>query len=134
MDLKFQSIGSDGSHQHGVAVYPLPALHIQEAGSELNSYRNNLDMSPEHLSSLELRLQKIHDLARKHHTPPEHIHEILPSLEQKKAALTGLEAHLKALDTSSSLLIQRYEQTAKKVTTERRKNAKKLSKKITELR
>ena len=108
-------------------------IHLQEAESELNSYRQNLDLSPERLQEIENRLNLISDLARKHHVNPEQLTEVHASLQQKVDQLKNLDEHLLELETSLSSLTDDYNKVAKKLTASRKKLAKSLAKIITEL-
>lgn len=57
-----------------------PAVYLQEAGTELNHYCEQLDLSAEKLETMKFRLSLLHDLARKHHISPEELIDVKKSL------------------------------------------------------
>ena len=109
------------------------AIHLQEAGSSLNSYRNQLDLSPEKLHALESRIQLIHDIARKHHCPPEQLNDTKTSLEQKIATLENSDLHLETLQQTELNVLNQYQKQAQSVSRSRHKHAAILSEKVTTL-
>ena len=108
------------------------AIHLQEAGNELHHYRDHLDLSPENLATIEERLTKIHDLARKHHTNPESLLEIQQSLAEKLQRLENVDVRLDALEQAIKQQTNHYEKSAVKLTASRKKAAKALEKSITQ--
>lgn len=107
------------------------AIHLEEAGSELNQYRNALDLSPENLATIEQRLTVIHDLARKHHVNPDALIDVTKSLEQKIDALEKIDIEIDNIKTDQQQLIEQYNKLAKKLTKKRQQAADILNKKIT---
>lgn len=108
-------------------------IHVQEAQSELNSYRQSLDLSPERLSEIEQRLNLISDLARKHHIEPESLLDVQQSLSQKIEQLNNLDEHLADLKQQQQDILANYQKQANALTNKRAKLAKSLGKTITEL-
>ena len=109
------------------------AVHLEEAGNELTHYLNTIDLSPEKLASLETRLDQYYQLSRKHHTSPEELYEVLPSLTQKLNTLLALEDEIISLQEKSQQILQQYSVVAKKVTARRKKSAITMSQKVTQL-
>jgi len=107
------------------------AIHLQEAGDELQQYRNSLDLSPETLATIEQRLTDIHALARKHHVNPENLAEIQKSIEQKLQQLDNVDLHIETLEQAQKMTLSQYKKIAEKLTESRKKVAKKLDKAIT---
>ena len=108
------------------------SIHLQEAGDELNHYRNHLDLSPENLQVIEQRLTLIHDLARKHRVAPEALPGVIKSLQQTIEALENNEAQIDTLRRFQDQLIGQYQSVAGKLSDSRVKAAKMLEKSITE--
>lgn len=106
-------------------------INLQEAGDELHHYRNALDLDPESLASIELRLSQIHDLARKHHVNPEQLSDVLIALQQKVTQLENIDSEIQILNDAKQKLMQQYQQLAEKLTASRHKAANVISKKIT---
>jgi len=106
-------------------------IHLQEAGTEMNHYQRNLELSPEHLHQIEMRLSLIHDLARKHHVNPEALISVHQSLRQKMDALKNIDTHLENLADNIIALEKQYQLIAKKLTLSREKAAKHISHEVT---
>jgi DNA repair protein RecN (Recombination protein N) len=69
---------------------------IGDAVRDLRAYDDALDSDPEHLSTLDDRLNQIHELARKHRVTPQRLHEHQQSL---RAELDSLSTDRSALQT-----------------------------------
>jgi len=108
------------------------AIHLQEAGNELQHYCETLIIDPEKLAEIEGRLNLIHQLARKHRTTPESLFTIQTELQNRIALLEQADSELKQLETQRTQLIQDYQIVANQLTTCRKKAAESLNKKVTE--
>ena len=106
------------------------AIHLQEAGNELNHYRNQLDLSPERLGSIEERLTLIHDLARKHHVTGEQLPEVIHSLNQQIDTLENIDTHLATLNARQDSILKTYTTHAVKLTNLRQEASIALSEKV----
>ncbi|MDF1654407.1 MAG: DNA repair protein RecN [Coxiellaceae bacterium] len=124
---------SDEQLDSAKALLNTACIHVQEAESELNSYRQGLDLSPERLQQIETRLNIISDLARKHHVEPEALKEVQSSLQQKVEQLKNLDEHLIELQQQQKTILIDYKKVATKLTASRKKLAKSLAKTITTL-
>ncbi|MDF1796501.1 MAG: DNA repair protein RecN [Coxiellaceae bacterium] len=131
---QLNSVGfSDEQLDSAKALLNTACIHVQEAESELNSYRQSLDLSPERLQQIEQRLNIISDLARKHHVEPEALKEVQISLQQKVEQLKNLDEHLIDLEQQQKTILADYKKVATKLTASRKKLAKSLAKTITTL-
>ncbi len=131
---QLNSVGfSDEQLDSAKALLNTACIHVQEAESELNSYRQSLDLSPERLQQIEQRLNIISDLARKHHVEPEALKEVQISLQQKVEQLKNLDEHLVELEQQQQTILTDYKKVATKLTASRKKLAKSLAKTITTL-
>lgn len=108
------------------------AIHLNEAGSELQSYRNQFDLSGHNLEEIESRLSIIYDLSRKHHCAPENLPELQRSLEQQLEQLTTSDEKIARLQEHQLVLEKTYHEIAKKLTLKRKKSAILLEKEITQ--
>lgn len=106
------------------------AIHLNEAGSGLQSYRDHFDKSGLNVGDIESRLGIIYDLSRKHHCNPEDLHELHHSLQKKLDTLLNLDEKINALKHHQAELIIQYKKLAEKLTDKRKKSAKKLEKHI----
>ena len=114
-----------------VAALLAPAtIQVEEAARAVRDYRRRLDLDPEELARVELRLSAIHALARKHRIRPEE----LPALEQATAA--RLEALADATDASTLAraadeAAKNYDALAATLSSKRASAAKTLAKRVT---
>jgi DNA repair protein RecN (Recombination protein N) len=69
-----------------VSLLDAAQIQLDEAGSTLERLRDDLDLDPERLQSLDARLARLHDLGRKHRVPIEAL------AEHREAVLTELES------------------------------------------
>ena len=105
-------------------------IHLQEACTEMQDYRESLDLSPERLHTIEKRLEKIYELARKHHTTPNELPDIIPSLEKKISDLNNFSADLIALQEKQKDIMKKYNKVGDKISRARKQHAEKLSAKV----
>ena len=114
-----------------VTLLETAAIHLQEASAELNHYQQQVNVNPEHLETLERRLNKIHDLARKHHTTPEHLPHIISSLHEKITTLEHSDIKLQTLNSTLEKLEKKYHTAANKLSKSRLAACKALSQQLT---
>lgn len=106
-------------------------IYLQEGTSALRHYLQSLDTDPERLQAIEERLSKIHELARKHRTPPEDLPGVLANLQNEIESIEGGETQLKALAEEHSKLLSAYHRGAAVLRTERQRTAAELAREIT---
>lgn len=109
------------------------AVYLNEAGDELQAYRDGMDLSDHNMENIESRLTLIYDLARKHHCNPEHLLELQHSLEQQLEQLTTSDERIAKIQKLQETLETRYHDIAKKLTASRKKAAAALEKDIINL-
>lgn len=107
------------------------AIHLEEAGSELNQYRSQIDISAEDLADKDARLAALHDIARKHQVNPEDLMSVKQSLTEKIDQLENSDAHIEALQEQQAKILKQYQTIASRLTTSRKKAATALNKAIT---
>ncbi|MCX7122650.1 MAG: DNA repair protein RecN [Gammaproteobacteria bacterium] len=108
------------------------SILLVEATGDLESFHQHLNLDPERLSEVELRLQMIYAAARKHHTEAHLLADFYHDLEQ---ALQGAEQFdVLILEKNKALDIAAldYDQAAQKVSAVRQKKAKILAQGISE--
>ncbi|WP_413737459.1 DNA repair protein RecN [Sodalis sp. RH21] len=96
-------IGMDGSLSPVLDLLEEASIQLTEASDELRHYSDRLDLDPQRLSELELRLSRQISLARKHHVKPEE----LPQFYQQ---LLGEQQLTAQYDTDAAALVQAVEQ------------------------
>lgn len=107
-------------------------IQLQEAENELQTLASHIEINPERLQTVELRLTKIHDVARKHkieaNTLLPHQKELEAHLDQLKNA----DVHLEKLQQQAKEQLNNYLNVATQLTKKRQTAAKKLQKLITQ--
>tara|TARA_R110002110_G_C13465969_1_gene719110 strand:- start:89 stop:1774 length:1686 start_codon:yes stop_codon:yes gene_type:complete len=106
-------------------------IQLQEALSELNLYIQNLEINPAALNSIEQRLDRIHEIARKHKIEPEKIHSHYQSLVDKLNILNQDSILLEEIDEEIALCEAQYQKISIQLSKKRLSSAKKLEKEIT---
>jgi len=109
------------------------AIQIDEAGSLLDRIRDDLDIDPSLFVSIEQRLARIHDLARKHRVAPEELAAHRDALEQELDALRGADRRLEKLDSEIEKTRLAWRTAADALGAKRRKAAGKLAQATTAL-
>ena len=107
-------------------------IQIEEASHELKGYLDKFDMDDNQLASIESRLDKLHELARKHKVKPEDLPEHLTLLTTQLNQLEGGQEQHELLLKKKDELTESYFKLAEKLTTERNNAAVKISEAITE--
>lgn len=106
-------------------------IQIEEASHELKSYLERFDMDGNQLASIESRLDKLHELARKHKVKPETLPEHLSFLTTQLNQLEGGQEQHEQLQKKKHELTDSYFKLADKLSKERIIAAEKISKAIT---
>ena len=107
-------------------------IHLKEARNDIQSYRDRHELSPERLDEIERRLEKIHELSRKHHCPAHELESLIPSIEHKINELNNIDTDLETLKTEADEILLKYKALCHEVTRQRRKHSKIFSQKITQ--
>lgn len=107
-------------------------IQIEEAYHELKSYLDQFDMGDNQLASIESRLDKLHELARKHKVKPEALPEHLTLLTTQLSQLEGGQEQHEQLQKKKTELTESYFKLADKLTKQRIGAAEKISKAVTE--
>ncbi|MDH5518808.1 MAG: DNA repair protein RecN [Gammaproteobacteria bacterium] len=103
---------------------------ISEAARLAKNYLDNLDNDPQKLNEIELRLNKIHEQARKHHIEPDQLYATFSQLSEELEQLSNADESLLTLNAERDRLKQNYLKLAKELSTNRLKAAKKLGAEI----
>lgn len=108
-------------------------VQLEELSHSASQMANKVDIDPEKLQQLEMRISELHQLARKHHVQPEELPALLEKIEYEIESLKESEKQLKTLKQEKENLEREYQTLANALTKKREKASKTLSKKITEL-
>jgi DNA repair protein RecN (Recombination protein N) len=107
-------------------------IQIEEASHELRSYVESFDIDAEKMTNIESRLDKLHDLARKHKVKPESLPEHLNLLITQLKQLEGGQEQHELLQQQKIDLTEQYFKLAKKLSKKRSDAANKISEAVTE--
>jgi DNA repair protein RecN (Recombination protein N) len=105
-------------------------INIKECSHELQDYHEGLGLDPERLQTVELRLDTIYKVARKHKITPENLYHHLQSLQAELASIGKQDSNIEHLQQQLQQQAKEYEQLAAKLTAARQKAAKTLSKEV----
>jgi DNA repair protein RecN (Recombination protein N) len=109
------------------------AIQIDEALILLDRIRDDLDADPAQMLELELRLGRIHELARKHRVLPEQLGERRDAIGAELESLRGAGERLLKLNAEIVKATQHWRDTAAKLGAKRKAAAVTLSKSVTAL-
>ncbi|MCP4789881.1 MAG: DNA repair protein RecN [Gammaproteobacteria bacterium] len=102
------------------------AIQVEESQYELQSFMQGFDQDPTRLASIELRLDQIYCVARKHKVQPNLLLSHLHALQARLLQNENQEADLQALAEEQQRLSQTYTVAAQKLTQERQSTAEQL--------
>ncbi len=122
----------DASLQPVATMLQEAVIQVQESHHELRHYLERLEIDPERFNTLEQRLSRTMELARKHHIRPTELYTLHQQLRQELDSLTQDEERL---DTLQQALIQSresYQQAAQRLSASRVRHANELATLITE--
>lgn len=109
------------------------AINCDEAANSIQSALARMDLSPERLSELQGRLERQHDLARKHRAEPEQLAEVLEQLRIRLELSATQEKRLAGIDVELESASRAYRSAALRLHKKRRERARELSRGVTEL-
>lgn len=122
----------DASLQPIATMLQEAVIQVEESHHELRHYLERLEIDPERFNTLEQRLSRTMELARKHHVRPTELYTLHQQLRQELDSLTQDEERL---DTLQQALIQSresYQQAAQRLSASRVRHANELATLITE--
>ena len=105
-------------------------IQVDEARTELKAHLDQVNIDPEKLNGVEIRLNEIYDIARKHKIMPEQLLVLFEQLNEELQRLKGSESRVLDLQASLEKLQNDYKVEADKLSKQRTKAAKTLSKKV----
>jgi DNA repair protein RecN (Recombination protein N) len=106
-------------------------IQIEEASHELRKYVESFELNAERLTWIEQRLNKIHELARKHRIKPNELFVLTQNLETELKHLEQGEGNRQQLEEKLTALEKQYNQIAQQLTHSRQQAAEKLTKNVT---
>lgn len=108
-------------------------IQVSDTEDELRRYLDHVELDPERLQSIEERIGKIFDLARKHKVAPEELYDLQQRLATEFSELETSDEKLNVMKLQLESLEKKYHEIAAKLSKSRQQAAKKLSKEITQI-
>ena len=106
-------------------------IELKESGSELAHYLDRLEADPARLDEIEARLDRVHQLARRHRVSDDEVPQLSGRLAAEIAALDATAESAAALEQRAADTGRRYQEQATALSKARQKAAKALSKSVT---
>lgn len=107
-------------------------VQIDESVSLLQNYRDSVNLDQSQLLNTEQRIQNILDLARKHRVEPEALTPLHEKLQKELNDIGHVDERLDELDKQQKELEIKYLNVCEKLSSSRKKSAKKLNTAITQ--
>jgi DNA repair protein RecN (Recombination protein N) len=96
---------------------------VADAIRDLRAYDDALDIDPEHLATLDDRLNQVHELARKHRVNPGLLHDHQQTLREELDGLTTDRSALQSLEDTAERERAKFLTHAKELSRQRRLSA-----------
>lgn len=121
---------SDPSLKPIVGILNEAAIQVDEAAQQIRDYVDSLEIDPLRMQQVEARYSQAMDLSRKHQVQPEGLYEHHQTLATEYKELQQDQDTLQELEHELTLLQQKYQDTALKLSKSRQKAAKQLAEAI----
>jgi DNA repair protein RecN (Recombination protein N) len=108
-------------------------IQVQEAASEINTYRDNIELDPARLDWVNQRLAQVQSLARKHNVASDDLISLAAQMQQELDQLTLDEQDIEKLTGLCDEARDAYLQAAHTLSETRSRTAEQLSSQITEV-
>lgn len=112
--------------QNALELIKNALIQCEEAENEILSFGQQVELDPQRLSEVELRLTTIHKVARKNHVDPSQLLLQAQSLEQELTSLQNRDLRLLQLEQDYERQRQTYEKSALLLSKSRKQHAEKL--------
>ncbi|MEM1143240.1 MAG: DNA repair protein RecN [Pseudomonadota bacterium] len=106
------------------------AIHLEEAGRELERYLAQTEVNPQRLTAVSERLDRAYGAARKHRVRPEDLEAQHRTLTAELASLDASDERINDLQQQVAELESRYQEQAGRLAKARRSAAKKLEREV----
>lgn len=125
-------VAEDGSLKEIADLVDSARIQLDEAAASLRHYLDNLEINPERYQEVDTRLSSYIHLARKHREDPHQLFQLWHNLTAELESIDGGDDKLLKLEKAANTAQEAYLAEAAKLSKARAKDAKKLSKLITE--
>jgi DNA repair protein RecN (Recombination protein N) len=106
-------------------------INLNEVESQLQSKHDAIEVNPEKLHQIELRLETIYQTARKHHVATEHLYQHTLDLSAKLELNSAQKENREKLLLQKAEIVEAYHTTALKISQQRTKTAKSFAQETT---
>jgi DNA repair protein RecN (Recombination protein N) len=106
---------------------------VSDTEDDLRRYLESVELDPERLQKIELRIGTLFDLARKHKVAPQELYDFQLKIAAELAELETSDERLSELANQLLVIEKNYYVTANKLTLSREKTGKKLAVEITQI-
>ena len=126
-------LGVDGSLAEAIALIAGAQVQVDEALSEIRRRRDQIDLDPERLASVEQDLTRMHTLARKHRVSMAALASVEKEIGNRLGQAEGAAERLTTLERELTSASARYSQLAKELSALRTSAAQALENEVTRL-
>ncbi|MBS0286275.1 MAG: DNA repair protein RecN [Proteobacteria bacterium] len=108
-------------------------IQLEEAASEVNDFIAKLEINPERLNAVSMRLAQIHDMARKHKIDPTLLETHTQKLKTEALNYADVEQAIKQLEQDLHIGAKHYQIVAKSLSQARFEASEKLSVEVSQI-
>ncbi|HRE30888.1 MAG TPA: DNA repair protein RecN, partial [Candidatus Berkiella sp.] len=106
-------------------------IQLQEAQNDIAAFVSQLEIDPERLHTVGQRLERIHEVARKHKVEAPHLFQHFCQLQQQASQYANQEQLVAQLDQDIALAKKQYQRIAMQLTKARKQAATQLAQEVT---
>ena len=105
-------------------------IQVEEASHELQHYVDSFELDPQRLAEVEMRLDAIYDIARKHRIQPQQLTELHAELRAQLESVAGGGERIEQLQAELTSLRSDYDRQSQELSKRRQQAAQKLQKQV----
>ncbi len=120
----------DATLQNALQLLEAAAIQVEEASHDLKSFLDSFEANPERLDQVSRRTGQLHDMARKHKIKTAMLGELIEDLRSELEGYQDSDARMEELQQQDAALREKYRDTAKNLSKQRKQAAKKLASQI----
>ncbi|KTC68880.1 DNA repair protein recN [Legionella birminghamensis] len=117
--------------QNALELLQTASIQCEEALAEIKQFVESVQLDPERLQEVELRLAALHQAARKYHVDPEQLPAHAEKLREEVKQLSHAEQRMTELEKQYQIQLRSYQEAAAKLSQSRQKYASQLAEEIT---
>lgn len=125
-----QSVSHAPEISNAIDLLDSACIQIEEAAADIESIASDITHDPQRTAEVENRLDTLYTVARKHHCSAHELEQTLAELTEQLNALSHSDELIEDLRKQYEVLSEQYLTVASKLSSEREKAAKQLSKSV----